>query len=107
MSEHDVTDMSIINDFSEIKTTFEPFKRSQDVIRCYTVDPMSIVHFLLKLFPQWCNRISSENFVSNLVDAGPRGQERLDDVRVAILGCVVEGGVAALVDEVHVLRPGE
>ena len=32
VSEHDVTDMSIINDFSELKTTFEPFKRSQDAI---------------------------------------------------------------------------
>ena len=44
---------------------------------------------------------------SHLVDAGPGGQERLDDVGVPVLGGVVERSVAALVDEVDVLRPGQ
>ena len=41
---------------------------------------------------------------SDLVDARPLGHERLDDVRVSVLGGVVQRGVAALVDEVDVLR---
>ena len=44
---------------------------------------------------------------SHLVDAGPGGQEHPDDVCVPVLGGVVERSVAALVDEVHVLRPGQ
>ena len=45
--------------------------------------------------------------VFHLVDARAGGQERPDDVGVPVLGGVVERSVAALVDEVDVLRPGQ